>query len=73
LMTIQGLVQQRFAMYSSLASASPAKRMRAMPELSRMATELSLVSEKYSPGGEATTTSWVREGGASGAERWADC
>jgi hypothetical protein len=35
---------------SSLASASPANRMRAVARVSRMVTELSLVSLKSSPG-----------------------
>jgi hypothetical protein len=42
------------AMYSSsLVSASPARSTRAVPKVRRMATELSLVSEKSSPGGGA--------------------
>jgi len=40
--------------YSSLASAPPTSRSRAV--LNRMATELPLVSENNSPGGEAITS-----------------
>jgi hypothetical protein len=53
---------------SSLTSASPASRTRAVPWLRRMDTELWLVSEKCSSGGGAMTFSITPPGDA--AYRW---
>ena len=50
---------------SSLPSAAPASRTRAVPWLRRMVTELSLVSEKSSSGGGAMTFSITPPGDAA--------
>src|SRR5919112_578579 len=60
-MMVRGSVYKPPVMYSSLASRLPASRMRAVPWVRRIATVLSLASEKSWPGGRAVTSSWVGE------------